>query len=135
MQKVEIVALGNSCSEFLMAKIRSESFNEVWAINSIASAIFHDKVFMMDPPSRFLDGKFAGKQTNAMKERLITKLEIPIFSCVLDDRCPDVVEYPLQDGTALTPPPQTPAPQPSLPQPVIKTYILQNQEEHVASFG
>ena len=32
-----------------------------------------------------------------MKERLITKLEIPIFSCVLDDRCPDVVEYPLQD--------------------------------------
>jgi hypothetical protein len=80
-----------------MAKIRSESFNEVWAINSISSVIFHDKVFMMDPPSRFLDGEFAGKQTNAMKERLITKLEIPIFSCVLDDRCPDVVEYPLQD--------------------------------------
>ena len=80
-----------------MAKIRSESFNEVWAINSIASAIFHDKVFMMDPPSRFLDGKFAGKQTNSMKERLLTKLEVPIFSCTLDDRCPDVVEYPLQD--------------------------------------
>tara|TARA_R110002126_G_scaffold5373_3_gene28364 strand:- start:2405 stop:3118 length:714 start_codon:yes stop_codon:yes gene_type:complete len=97
LKSVAIVALGKSCSEFLMAKIRSESFNEVWAINSISSAIFHDKVFMMDPPSRFLDGKFAGKQTNAMKERLITKLEIPIFSCVLDDRCPDVVEYPLQD--------------------------------------
>lgn len=97
IKSVAIVALGNSCSEFLMAKIRSESFNEVWAINSISSAIFHYKVFMMDPPSRFLDGEFAGKQTNAMKERLITKLEIPIFSCVLDDRCPDVVEYPLQD--------------------------------------
>ena len=96
-RSVAIVALGNSCSEYLMSRIRSESFNEVWAINSIASAIFHDKVFMMDPPSRFLDGKFAGKQTNAMKERLLKKLDIPIFSCTLDKRCPDVVEFPLQN--------------------------------------
>ena len=90
------MALGNSCAEYLMAKIRSESFDETWAINSMSSAIFHDKVFMMDPPSRFLDGEFAGKQTNSMKDRLLKKLDIPIYSCVLDKRCPDVVEYPLQ---------------------------------------
>ena len=62
----------------------------------MSSAIFHVKVFMMDPPSRFLDGEFAGKQTNSMKDRLLKKLDIPIYSCVLDKRCPDVVEYPLQ---------------------------------------
>lgn len=96
IKSVAIVALGNSCAEYLMAKIRSESFDETWAINSMSSAIFHDKVFMMDPPSRFLDGEFAGKQTNSMKDRLLKKLDIPIYSCVLDKRCPDVVEYPLQ---------------------------------------
>ena len=96
-KSVAIVALGNSCSEYLMSKIRSETFDEVWAINSIAAAIFHDKVFMMDPPSRFLDGEFAGKQTNAMKERLLKKLDIPIFSCTTDKRCPDVIDYPLQE--------------------------------------
>ena len=96
IKSVAIVALGNSCAEYLMAKIRSESFDETWAINSMSSAIFHDKVFMMDPPSRFLDGEFAGKQTNSMKDRLLKKLNIPIYSCVLDKRCPDVVEYPLQ---------------------------------------
>ena len=96
IKSVAIVALGNSCAEYLMAKIRSESFDETWAINSMSSAIFHNKVFMMDPPSRFLDGEFAGKQTNSMKDRLLKKLDIPIYSCVLDKRCPDVVEYPLQ---------------------------------------
>ena len=45
--------------------------------------LYHDKVFMMDPPSRFLDQKFAGKQTDIMKERLETKLNIPIFFHVL----------------------------------------------------
>ena len=31
-----------------------------------------------------------------MSQRLKAKLNIPIFSCELDKRCPDVVEYPLQ---------------------------------------
>ena len=52
---------------------------------------------MMDPPSRFLDTPNAGKQTNIMADRLKTKINIPIFSCTLDKRCPDVVEYPLQN--------------------------------------
>ena len=39
----------------------------------------------------------AGKQTNVMKKRLLQKLNIPIYSCCLDKRCPDVIEYPLQE--------------------------------------
>lgn len=96
-KNIAIVALGNSCAEYMMAKIRSEKFDETWAINSMSSVIYHDKVFMMDPPSRFLDTPNAGKQTDIMSERLKTKLNIPIFSCTTDDRCPDVVEYPLQE--------------------------------------
>jgi len=96
-KNIAIVALGNSCAEYMMAKIRSEKFDETWAINSMSSVIYHDKVFMMDPPSRFLDTPNAGKQTDIMSERLQAKLNIPIFSCTTDDRCPDVVEYPLQE--------------------------------------
>ena len=36
IKSVAIVALGNSCAEYLMAKIRSESFDETWAINSMS---------------------------------------------------------------------------------------------------
>jgi hypothetical protein len=97
MKSVAIVALGNSFHEYILAKIRSEKFDEVWAINSMSSVIYHDKCFMMDPPSRFLDTPNAGKQTNSMADRLKAKLGIPIFSCCLDERCPDVVEYPLQE--------------------------------------
>ena len=96
IKSVAIVGLGNSFSEYILASTRSEKFDETWAINSMSGVIFHDKCFMMDPPSRFLDTPNAGKQTNIMAERLTTKLDTPILSCVLDERCPDVVEYPLQ---------------------------------------
>jgi hypothetical protein len=96
-KSVAIVGLGNSFSEYILAKIRSETFNEVWAINAMSGVIYHDKCFMMDPPSRFLDTPNAGKQTNIMAERLKTKINVPIFSCTLDERCPDVVEYPLKE--------------------------------------
>ena len=96
-KSVAIVALGNSFSEYILARIRSEKFDEVWAINSMSGVIYHDKCFMMDPPSRFLDTPNAGKQTNIMADRLKTKINVPIFSCGLDKRCPDVVEYPLQN--------------------------------------
>ena len=96
-KSVAIVALGNSFNEYILAKIRSEKFDEVWTINSMSGVIYHDKCFMMDPPSRFLDTPNAGKQTNIMTDRLKQKINIPIFSCTLDERCPDVVEYPLQE--------------------------------------
>ena len=97
IKSVAIVGLGNSFSEYILAKIRSEKFDEVWAINSMSGVIYHDKCFMMDPPSRFLDTPNAGKQTNIMADRLKQKINIPIFSCTLDERCPDVVEFPLQE--------------------------------------
>ena len=96
-KNIAIVGLGNSFSEYILAKIRSEKFDEVWAINSMSGVIYHDKCFMMDPPSRFLDTPNAGKQTNIMADRLKQKINIPIFSCTLDKRCPDVVEFPLQE--------------------------------------
>ena len=96
-KSIAIVGLGNSFSEYILAKIRSEKFDEVWAINSMSGVIYHDKCFMMDPPSRFLDTPKAGKQTNIMADRLRQKINIPIFSCTLDKRCPDVVEFPLQE--------------------------------------
>jgi hypothetical protein len=96
-KSIAIVGLGNSFSEYILAKIRSEKFDEVWAINAMSAVIYHDKCFMMDPPSRFLDTPNAGKQTNIMADRLKVKLNVPIFSCTLDERCPDVVEYPLQE--------------------------------------
>ena len=97
LNSVAIVGLGNSFSEYILAKIRSEKFDEVWAINSMSGVIYHDKCFMMDPPSRFLDTPNSGKQTNIMADRLKQKINIPIFSCTLDKRCPDVVEFPLQE--------------------------------------
>ena len=96
-KSIAIVGLGNSFSEYILAKIRSEKLDEVWAINSMSGVIYHDKCFMMDPPSRFLDTPNAGKQTNIMADRLRKKINIPIFSCTLDKRCPDVVEFPLQE--------------------------------------
>ena len=63
----------------------------------MSSIIYHDKCFMLDPPSRFLDTPNAGKQTTIMSDRLKQKINIPIFSCTLDKRCPDVVEFPLQE--------------------------------------
>ena len=95
-KKVALVGLGLTFSDFILSKMRSEEYDETWVINSMSGIVYHDRVFMMDPPSRFLDGEFAGKQTNSMKDRLLKKLDIPIYSCVLDKRCPDVVEYPLQ---------------------------------------
>jgi|TARA_R100000479_G_C6324990_1_gene179225 hypothetical protein len=96
-KSIAIVGLGNSFNEYILAKIRSEKFDEVWAINSMSAVIYHDRCFMLDPPSRFLDTPNAGKQTNAMADRLKAKLNIPIFSCCLDERCPDVVEFPLKE--------------------------------------
>ena len=83
-KSIAIVALGNSFNEYILAKIRSEKFDEVYTINSMSGVIYHDKCFMMDPPSRFLDTPNAGKQTDIMQERLIKKMDIPIYSCTLD---------------------------------------------------
>ena len=93
---VAIVGLGKSWFDYNLAKSHSVHFDEVWAINAVASVIFHDRVFMMDPPSRFLDTKDAGGQTESMK-KLLTSHNKPIYTCELDERCKNLIEYPVKE--------------------------------------
>ena len=84
---IAIVGMGRSWHDYNLAKSHGIHFDEVWAINSVASVIFHDRVFMMDPPSRFLDSDDVGGQTETMR-KLLQKHDKPIYSCVTDERCP-----------------------------------------------
>lgn len=93
---VAIVAMGKSHDQFVMAKTHSQPIDEVWAINAMAGVIFHDRVFMMDPASRFLDSGDAGTQTGIMRS-VLSQHTGPIYTCELDDRCPGLVEYPLEE--------------------------------------
>ena len=93
---IAIVGMGSSWHDYNLAKSHGQHFDEVWAINSVASVIFHDRVFMMDPPARFLDSDDAGGQTKSMR-KLLTTHKGPIYSCETDDRCPGVVDYPITE--------------------------------------
>ena len=93
---VAIVAMGRSHDQFVMAKTHSQPIDEVWAINAMAGVVFHDRVFMLDPASRFLDAEDAGTQTGIMRA-VLTQHTGPIYTCELDDRCPGLVEYPLEE--------------------------------------
>jgi hypothetical protein len=53
----------------------------------------------MDPPSRFLDTDDAGGQTDSMS-KLLTEHQGPVYTCQLDDRCPGLVEYPIDEVLA-----------------------------------
>lgn len=96
-KKVAIVALGSSFYDFVMSRINSIEYDEVWGINCMG-AIFHvDRTFMMDPASRFLDDVKAGKQTGIATDFLLkTEKRGPIYSCCLDERVPEIELYPLQ---------------------------------------
>ena len=62
----------------------------------MGAVIKHDRVFMMDPASRFLDDIKAGLQTTVMSE-MLREHSGPIYTCALDKRCPGLVEYPLKE--------------------------------------
>ena len=95
---VAIVGLGGTYADYILARINSQKFDEVWGINSIGAIVRVDRTFMMDPASRFLDDVKAGTQTGIGQEFLLdTPNKGPIYSCVLDDRVPEIVEYPLAD--------------------------------------
>ena len=93
---VAIVGLGNSWQDFNIAKTHGVNFDEVWAINAVSSVIYHDRVFMMDPASRFLDSNDAGGQTESMKKVLLEH-KGPIYTGEKDSRCPGLVEYPVKE--------------------------------------
>lgn len=96
-KKVAIVAMGKSHDQYIYSQLFSYSVDEVWAINAMSGIIFHDRVFMMDPASRFLDTDDAGSQTGIMKSILLGEHEVPIYTCELDERCKGLVEYPLEE--------------------------------------
>ena len=95
-KKIAIVAMGKSHSQFVLAKTHSQPIDEVWAINAMAGVVYHDRVFMMDPASRFLDSEDAGTQTGIMRS-VLKSHPGPIYTCELDDRCPGLVEFPLEE--------------------------------------
>ena len=93
---VAIVGLGKSWFDYCLAKAHASHFDEVWTINAVASVIYHDRVFMMDPASRFLDTDDAGGQTGSM-QKVLQEHKGPIYTCELDKRCPGLVEYPIDE--------------------------------------
>jgi|TARA_R110000787_G_scaffold273882_2_gene381736 hypothetical protein len=99
-KRVAIVAMGNSHAEFTKSSATNGNSSifadEVWAVNSMGGVIQHDRVFMLDPPSRFLDTQDSGSMTHGMRKWLPTHAG-PIYTCVLDDRVPGAVLYPLQE--------------------------------------
>jgi hypothetical protein len=116
-RSIAIVGLGNSWQEYNIAKTHGVVFDEVWAINAVADVIYHDRVFMMDPASRFLDTDDAGGQTDVMR-KLLVKHQGPIYTCEKDDRCPGLVLYPVKEVVRDT-----------------KTYYLNNTVAYSVAFA
>ena len=96
---IAIVCMGRSHINYTIGQALGKKYYEVWAVNAMAIMLKHERVFMLDPPSRFLDTDDAGAMTTPMADYLKNPgmCEAPIYSCELDDRCPTVVEYPLGD--------------------------------------
>ena len=95
-KKIAIIGLGASQIDFIIGLENSKQWDEVWVINSAVAAYDYDRVFMMDPASRYLDTEDAGNQTEVMR-RLLPSVTKPIYSCEKDDRVPAIVEYPLAE--------------------------------------
>ena len=98
---VALVGLGDSQREYTSSVANGAEYDEVWAVNSMLAPIKHDRVFMMDPPSRFFETDLAGKQTSALRREL-PKHPGPIYTCELDNRVPGAVLYPLEEIVAKT---------------------------------
>jgi len=99
--EIALVAMGESQLDFHLAKSHSKKWDEVWGINAMAGITDCDRVFMMDPASRFLDSDASGSQTGIMVD-VVEKHPGPIYTCQLDERCPGLVEYPLLDVVKAT---------------------------------
>ena len=95
-KKVAIVAMGKSQLDYHMSISHSKEYDEVWAINSMCAVIKPDRVFIMDPVSRFFETNDAGPQTKVLQKTL-PKLKCPIYSCELDKRVPSLKLYPLKE--------------------------------------
>ena len=95
-KSIAIVSMGRSQLDYHMSISHSKEYDEVWAINSMCAVIKCDRVFMMDPASRFFDTFDAGPQTHVMR-RTLPRLDVPIYSCEKDNRVPAIELYPLEE--------------------------------------
>ena len=95
-KKVAIIGLGASQIDYVIGKENSVEWDEVWVINSALSVFDCDRVFMLDPASRFLDTDDAGNQTDVMR-KLLPTFDKPIYTCELDERVPALVEFPIEE--------------------------------------
>tara|TARA_Y100001937_G_scaffold128434_1_gene204632 strand:+ start:10355 stop:11089 length:735 start_codon:yes stop_codon:yes gene_type:complete len=94
---IAIVAMGESQLDYHLSICHGNEYDEVWAINAMAGIARQvDRTFMLDPASRFLDTDDSGSQTSLMKKVLKTHPG-PIYTCELDERCNNLVEFPLLD--------------------------------------
>ena len=97
-KKIAVIGLGASQVDYCIGVQNSRTWDEVWTINSAVSVYKSDRVFMMDPASRYLDTDDAGAQTDVMRCTLPhISPSTPIYTCGLDSRVPALVEYPLAE--------------------------------------
>ena len=93
---IALIGLGTSQIDYVIARENSVNWDETWGCGSTAAVFDLDRLFMMDPASRFFDTEDAGNQTEVMRD-ILPDLEIPIYSCELDERVPSIVEFPLDE--------------------------------------
>ena len=70
LDHVALLGLGHSQLDYHLSITHSEEYDEVWAVNSMCAVVNADRVFMMDPASRFFDSDDAGGQTEVMRKTL-----------------------------------------------------------------
>ena len=95
-KKIALVGLGISQVDFAIGLQNGRQWDEVWCINSAASTYPADRIFMLDPASRFFDSNDAGKQTSVMC-RVLEQTETPVYTCELDPRIKNPVLYPIEE--------------------------------------
>jgi len=95
-KRVAIIGLGLSQVDYAIGLQNGRTWDETWTINSAAGAYRTDRMFMLDPASRFFDSNDAGRQTSVVT-KVLAEAKHPIYTCELDSRVPKAVEFPLQE--------------------------------------
>jgi len=95
-KSIAIIGLGVSQVDFAIGLENSSTWDEIWCINSAGLVYPADRIFALDPASRFFDSDDAGKQTNAMI-KLMSESDVPIYTCEEDPRIKNPVRYPVED--------------------------------------
>jgi len=95
-KSVALIGLGVSQVDFAIGLENSSEWDEIWCINSAGLVYPADRIFALDPASRFFDSDDAGKQTEAMI-KLMSESDVPIYTCEEDPRIKNPVRYPVED--------------------------------------